>query len=150
MWRKWYYWTHRVGQTHTPTFYQLAFRHRTIVKFIISGGTAAFVDLVLIYALTDLFGLWYLLSAILAFLVAFVVSFCMQKFWAFRDTDLSRAHRQLISYLFVGVTNLFLNTFLVYVFVDIIGIWYFFAQIIASGLIALGSFFIYKHLIFSK
>jgi putative flippase GtrA len=132
-----------------PGFYRLLFRHRKVTKFLISGGTAAFVDLVILYFLTDILGWWYLLSAVIAFLVAFGVSFNLQKRWTFRDYSDDRFFRQLVLYLsFSLFVNLILNTFLLYLFVDFLGVWYLLSQVIVSLLIAVLSFFVYGKLIF--
>jgi putative flippase GtrA len=57
------------------------------VKYVVSGGSAAIVDIVALYVFTDLFGIWYILSAILAFISAFFVSFLLQKYWTFKDNS---------------------------------------------------------------
>jgi putative flippase GtrA len=125
-------------------------KYKIYIKYIISGGTAAFVDLVLLYILTDIFGIWYLASASLAFLVAFFVSFYLQKFWTFRDSSRDRMYQQMSIYMAVGLTNVGINAGGMYVLVDILGIMYIIAQIIMGGLIAIGSFLMYKFVIFKK
>lgn len=119
-----------------------------LARYLISGGTAAGVDLVLLYAFTEWLHIWYLLSSIFAFIIAFVVSFVLQKFWTFQDHGRDNMHVQAGVYLAVAVTNLALNTLLVYVFVQNVGLHYIFAQIAASALIAIESFFVYQHFIF--
>ncbi|MFA6393965.1 MAG: glycosyltransferase [Patescibacteria group bacterium] len=125
------------------------YKRKIIVKFIISGGTAAFTDLGLLYVLTSLAGYWYLFSAILAFIAAFFVSFFLQKFWTFRDNDRKKMYSQMRRYFFVGLVNLGINTLGMYLVVDIFGIWYLLAQILVSIVIAAESFLIYKHAIFN-
>jgi len=123
--------------------------HRQMIaRYIISGGTAAAVDIGLLYAFTRFLGLWYLASAVLAFIIAFGVSFFLQKFWTFRDRGTEGMHRQAGKYLGVSVFNLCVNTLLVYLFTDYLNLWYVFSQVIAAGLVALGSFFVYKYWIF--
>lgn len=124
-------------------------RHARILKFLISGGTAAAVDLGLLYLLTDVFHVWYLLSAGLAFIAAFAVSFSLQKFWTFNNHDLELIHRQLTMYLVLALFGLGVNTFSMYGLVDHAGFHYIGAQIITSAFIAVGNFFVYKHLIFN-
>ena len=121
-----------------------------VIKYIISGGTAAVVDITLLILFTEVFGWWYLVSAITAFIIAFGISFTLQKFWTFRDHATENIHVQASMYLVVSAVNLGINTLLMYFFVDIFGIWYVVSQILAGGLIALSSFFIYKKLIFRK
>ena len=98
------------------------YRKKQYVKFIISGGTAAITDLVLLYIFTDILGLWYLISAAAAFIVAFFVSFFLQKFWTFRDNSRDRIFKQLGQYLTVGIVNLCINTMGMYVVVDKFGV----------------------------
>ncbi len=120
-----------------------------IAKYIISGGTAAVVDLFFLYLFVEKFHLWYVFSAILAFLIAFSVSFSLQKFWTFKDKTTEKVHKQASIYFIVSVLNLGLNTFLMYIFVDLCGLHYFPSQILAGALLAISSFFIYSRFIFS-
>lgn len=128
----------------------LFLKSKQIIKYLIAGGTAALVDLALLYFFTDRLGIWYLVSASLAFILSFFVSFFLQKFWTFKDADKAAMYRQMGAYLTVALINLALNAALMFMFVDGFKIWYLLAQFIASGLIAVESYFIYKHLIFNK
>jgi putative flippase GtrA len=122
--------------------------HIQIIKYIISGGTAAVVDILFLFLFTDIFGWWYIISSICAFLVAFCVSFFLQKFWTFKDNSTKKMHVQVSMYLIVSVGNLLWNTLLMYLFVDIAHLWYILAQVLAGGIVAVTSFFIYKKFIF--
>src|SRR5262245_45519710 len=90
-------------------------RH-VVLRFILSGGTSAFVDLLILYLLNSVFEIYYLTSAIIAFIVAFGVSFTLHKFWTFRSHG-ERAHKQVILYLATSLLGLLLNTVLMYIFV---------------------------------
>lgn len=125
-------------------------RYQRVSKYVVAGGTAAAVDLGLLYFLTDVIGFHYLVSATLAFIVAFFVSFTLQKFWTFGDEDMDRIHSQLVAYLVIAIVNILVNVGLMYLFVSVIGIWYFFAQILAGATIACYGFLLYRHVIFRK
>jgi putative flippase GtrA len=120
------------------------------IKYIISGGTAAVVDLAFLAIFVDIFKINYLISAILAFLIAFSVSFILQKFWTFQDKSTEGMHKQATIYFIVSSTNLGINTLLMYLFVDHFHIHYFLSQILASGLLAISSYFIYSRFIFKN
>ncbi|MBP9701586.1 MAG: GtrA family protein [Candidatus Pacebacteria bacterium] len=123
---------------------------KKVFKYIVSGGTAAVVDLVMLHILVKYADMWYLLAAIVAFLIAFSVSFSLQKFWTFQDRSTVKVKSQMTLYFCVSVVNLGVNTLLMYVFVDYFCIHYIVAQIIASGILAFSSYFIYSIFIFSK
>lgn len=117
-------------------------------RYLISGGTAAFVNLALIFILTEFAGIWYLASSMVSFIAGFIVSFTLQKFWTFKDARREIIMQQLAVYLAVALGTLSLNTLLLYLAVDILGLWYMFAQFLVSGILALGSYFIYNFFIF--
>jgi putative flippase GtrA len=121
---------------------------KQIFKYIISGCTVAVVELILLYLFTQFFGIWYIYSAVLAFLFAFFISFSLQKFWTFRDKGITDVHKQASIYLFVSVANLCVNVVALYLLVQVVGLWYMFAQVLIQGAIAFSSFILYKFVIF--
>jgi len=125
-------------------------KYKVYIKYLISGGTAATTDLALIFLFTSVFGIWYLLSAVIAFVFAFGVSFVLQKFWTFRNNEMEQIKKQLAMYLSLSLFNLIINTGAMYVLVDIIGWHYFISQIIIAASIAIFSFFVYNLVIFKK
>lgn len=137
-------------RSSSPKTYYQADKYKIFIKFIISGGIAGFIDLSLLYILTDILNIWYLLSAGLAFIIAFFVSFTLQKFWTFRDNNRKKFYQQISLYFIVGVMNLFLNTGGMYLLVDRFKIWYLLAQVIIGGFLGINSFLIYKFIIFKK
>lgn len=116
-----------------------------IFRYIISGGMATLTNLAFLFIFTDLFGVWYLLSAIISYIISFAVSFTMQKFWTFQDDSKEKIKSQAIIYIIVTTLNLSLNTLCIYLFVEF-GFHYLFAQILSSIIIAIESFFVYKYL----
>jgi len=121
-----------------------------IFKFLISGGVVAVTELALLYLFTDIVGIWYLFSLVLAFTISFFVSFTLQKFWTFEDKEKGTLRLQLSVYLFVALADLAINAILLYVLVEFFGIWYLWAQVPVYGVIALLNFLIYKFIIFKK
>ena len=119
-----------------------------IFKYIVSGGSAACVNLGVLYLLTEYAGVHYLQSAILSFIAAFFVSFLLQKFWTFNNSEKEQMHLQMVAYLAVSLVNLGIYTLMFYLLVEYLHLWYFLSAILAGGLIAVSSFFIYRHLIF--
>jgi putative flippase GtrA len=121
-----------------------------LIKFLVSGGTATAVNLVALYVLTDFFGLWYLISAVIAFVIAFFVSFTLQKFWTFIDhrTDVLPAQASL--YIVVQVWDLCLNTAGLYMLVTHFHLWYIAAQFVMSFFIAIQNLLLYRAFIFTQ
>ncbi|MEK9184817.1 MAG: GtrA family protein, partial [Patescibacteria group bacterium] len=119
-----------------------------LFRYIISGGTAAFVDLVLLYILNTVFDIHYIFASIVAFIMAFFVSFILQKFWTFKNHSQENIHQQILMYFSASLFGLGLNTLLMYIFVDYFHLIVILSQIFAGILVACCSFFISKKLIF--
>ena len=117
-----------------------------IIRYIISGGIATGVNVSTLFIFAEFFGMWYVAAGTLGFTFGIIASFLLQKFWTFQNTDFSfkDSGRQFFFYLFTAVFNLGLNSFLIYIFTDKIGTGYFLSALIASALVAVESFFIYR------
>ena len=119
-----------------------------LVRYIISGGTAALTNMASLFLLVQFGRVYYLYASILAFLISVAVSFTMQKFWTFHDNHVYDVHAQFARYLVVILANLALNTALVYLLVETIGVWYLAAQLIATVIIAAIGYFAYRYFVF--
>ena len=98
--------------------------------------------------LHELFGMWYLSSSAVALILTTLVSFLVQKFWAFKDNSLHTVNKQFYAFAALAIFNLFANIVLMYVFVEYFHIWYFMSQVITTGFIATWDFLLYHFVIF--
>jgi putative flippase GtrA len=119
-----------------------------LVRYIISGGSAAATQIGLLILFTDVFGIWYITSTTMAFCVAVFVSFLLQKFWTFQNKTRHNMHIQAAGYLVVAVIGLITNDLLLYFFVEYFHLHHIVGQIIGSGLIAILNYFLYRSVIF--
>lgn len=115
------------------------------LRFLLVGGTAAAINIGLLYTLTEYAGLWYLLSEVIAFIAALIFNFMLQRFWTFRSRSDER-RRQAMLFIGVNLWNLLLNAALLYAFVEFFGYWYVLGQAVASAIIALESYFLYRYI----
>ena len=121
-----------------------------LIRYLISGGTAALVNFTTLFILVQFIYMHYLSASILAFVVSIAVSFAMQKFWTFRDKLVHDIHMQFSRYVVVISSSLLINTTLVYLMVEKLHTWYLLAQVIATLIIAVINFFAYRHFVFEE
>lgn len=121
-----------------------------IIRFLFSGAVGAGTNLLILYVLTDLLSIYYVISVIISFILATTVSFVMQKFWTFQDNSKEVIHNQALIFTIVAVINLFINTYIVYAFVEFANLHYLIGQVFASIIVAFESYFVYKIFIFKK
>lgn len=119
-----------------------------VLRYLVSGGTAAFAHLGTLYLLTEFLGLWYLAANTWAFLLGLVVSFSLQKLWTFKDTRTTGVHHQAFWYALVQMVSLGVDTVGLYLLVEYVHLWYLAAQFMLLVGIAVGNFFIFNKVIF--
>lgn len=134
-----------------PIRYGLDIFHKsTFIRYVFSGGTAAAIDVALLYILVEYFHVYYISAAIFSMTVSFIARFLLQKYVTFEDKDESHATRQFVYYTILYFASLCATTALLYLFVEKLNFWYLPSQIAAILLIASGCFFIYRLFIFKK
>jgi putative flippase GtrA len=121
--------------------------HRQMVKFLIAGGLSALSNFVVLYLLTEFLHIYYLASATAAFVVAFAVSFVLQKYWTF-DSTAGQTRRQLMLYFVAAMGNLLATIIFMYILTDLCHLWYMFSAFVTALVVAIGSFFLYRSVIF--
>ena len=131
------------------TYSGLMKHFHSLFKYVVSGGSSACANLVVLYLLTEYAHVHYLQSAVLSFFVAFFISFLLQKFWTFQDMRKEVIHQQMMWYLGLSLINLLINTLLIYSLVEYMHLWYVAAAVVSGALLAISNFFIYKHVIFT-
>ena len=132
------------------TLTQVLQKYGQFVRFVLAGAFAFTINLVALYFFTDIVGIYYLVSTVLAFLISFSVSFTLQKFWTFQDNSRDHLHIQLPLYLGMQLTNITLNAGLMFVFVEYMHVWYLYSQGVISLVLAAVIFFLNKKYIFKK
>jgi putative flippase GtrA len=117
-----------------------------------AGCVGALINMGVLFILVDIFGMWYLMSAVISFVSALITTFFIQKFWAFKNLSVEKKHvkRQAILYVISSTTCLFINLLILFILVDILGVWYLFSQFLSLGLVSIGSFFFNKLVTFKK
>ncbi len=126
------------------------FERSIFLRYIFSGGSAAAIDVILLYILTKYFNVYYLAAATFAMTISFIVRFILQKYVTFKDQDEADAKRQFGFYSLLYLLSLAATNALLYVFVDKLHMWIVLAQVLSILLIAIGCFFVYKLIIFRK
>lgn len=125
-------------------------RVAVVFRYLVAGSTAFLTSLTVFALLFYGIGVWYITASICSFLVGFVVSFVLQKFFTFRDDSPPRRGQQVVRYFLVLLFNICANTLLLYLLVEQLHVGHLLAVIIGNVCMAIWSFFIYDRLIFGR
>jgi len=107
---------------------------KQFLKFALVGLTGTLIHLVILYSLTEFLGIYYLISAVVAFVVASSNNFIWNKIWTFDEKIGHEAARKYVQFFIVSVIALIVNLFFLYLFTEFLGVYYLVSQIIAIAL----------------
>jgi len=97
-----------------------------VIKYLIVGGIAAIVDLLLLYLFMETYGLHYLVSNTLSFIVATTVNYYIGVVIMFKPKN---AHREMTLVFMVSVGALMVSSLVMYVGISLMGLHYLIAKI---------------------
>ena len=123
-------------------------KNKKVLRYIFSGTIASLSNFIVLYFLVQKLGLWYLTSSIISFCSGIIVSYCLQKFFTFKNNSTKNMHLQFSVFFIYNLCLLGLNTLLMYLFVDVIGFWYLFSQIIITIGTAFINYFFFNKILF--
>lgn len=106
---------------------------KEFLKFSLVGLTGAFLNLIILYILTEKIGIYYILSAFFSFIVAMSSNFILNKVWTFNETIRLNFRKKYLQFGLVSITALIANLSFLYFFTEILGIYYIISQILAIG-----------------
>jgi len=122
---------------------------RQFFTYIIIGGFAAFIDFALLFFLTSIMGVYYILSTTIAYPVGALTHFFLNKYLNFKIHDRNLIH-QLLIYVIINIFGLGLTLGIMYIFVEFFNLWYLLAKVIAILIVVFYSFNMHKSFTFKE
>ncbi|MDO8460454.1 MAG: GtrA family protein [Nanoarchaeota archaeon] len=104
------------------------------IKFVAVGVVNTVINLFVLYILTEFFSVWYILSSLLAFLLAVTNSFIMNTIWTFKSNIKHKTAIRYTKFFIVSIITALFNLLFLYVFTEFVGLWYMLSQLIAIAL----------------
>lgn len=125
---------------------------RTLVqmfRYTFVGGAAFLVDFGSLFILTDFFGLYYLISAAIAFILGLIANYSLSISWVFNKRTLGNKKLEFGVFALIGIVGLGLNELLIWFLTEDLQLYYLISKIIAAILILFWNFFARKFTLFN-
>tara|TARA_Y100000310_G_scaffold309442_1_gene353532 strand:+ start:224 stop:634 length:411 start_codon:yes stop_codon:yes gene_type:complete len=125
------------------------FAHTQFAKFLVVGTVGMIINLGSLYFLVEFLDLYYMIGATISFILSITHNFFFNKIWSFRNKK-SEYKKQYGQYLLISILSMLIGLGLLNLIVELLGIWYFFAQIFAVMIAGINSFLWVKFWVFKE
>lgn len=119
-----------------------------VFRFLAAGGSCFVLEYVLLYTLTEFGGLDPLVSAPIAFTISLAVNYILCVTVVFHAEQQSAS--QMFFFVATSLMGLGINQLVMWVFIDLAGLWYMFAKVIASAVVMIWNYFTKRYILNRK
>jgi len=120
-----------------------------LVRYTFVGGVAFTVDFSSLFVLTDIFNIYYLVSAAIAFLLGLMTNYFLSVTWVFNKRKFSNRQLELAVFSLIGIVGLGLNEFFIWSFTEYAHFHYLLSKIAATVFVYSWNFSARKLILFS-
>ena len=117
-------------------------------RYIFVGGAAFIVDFGSLYFFTEYLGVYYLLSAAIAFTLGLIANYILSITWVFNNHTLNNRFYEFGIFAFIGIVGLGLNEIIIWYFTANLNFYYLYSKIISALIVLFWNFFARKFTIF--
>lgn len=118
-----------------------------IIRFGAVGAIAFIIDYSILYILTDIFSIYYLISAAFAFIISTIFNYIFSMIWVFKVRKNINKKSELFMFILLSVIGLIINQIIMFILVEIISFYYMYAKIIATLIVMVWNFITRKYLL---
>lgn len=117
-----------------------------IIKFSIVGGLAFFIDYSVLFLLTDKFGIYYLLSSGISFIISTFFNYIVSMRYVFKGKNGNKLYEVIVFAIF-SLIGLLINQCIMSILVEKINLYYMFSKVIATIVVMCWNFITRKLLL---
>ncbi len=117
-------------------------------RYGFAGGVAFCVDFSLLYVLTDIFHIYYLISAAFSFIPGILVNYLLSVHWVFNKRAVKNRKAEFLFFTMIGLVGLGWNELFMWLFTDVAGFYYLVSKLFSTALGYLWNFSAKKFFLF--
>ncbi|WP_414468386.1 GtrA family protein [Methanobacterium sp. ACI-7] len=114
--------------------------HIQFFRYIFVGGAAFIVDFASLYIFTDIFGIYYLISAVIAFILGLIANYVLSISWVFNNRTLDNKKSEFAVFAGIGIIGVILNALFIWIFTEYVLGNPYYSKIITAAIILFWNF----------
>lgn len=121
-----------------------------LFRYIFVGGTAFIVDFFFLYFFSDICGIYYLISAVLSFIISVLFNYIMSTKWVFNQDNIENKVLEFNLFIIISTIGLVFTEILLYFFTDIVGFYYLISKVISAIIVLFWNFLARRVMFYGK
>lgn len=118
------------------------------LRYVLAGSIAYAIDYSALITLTNVFGIYYLMSAAIAFILGAVASYVLNITWVFDKRTLKDRRMEVSIFFAIGIIGLFLNHYCILFFTEAVNLHYLISKFFSTIAVAAVNFSARKYILF--
>lgn len=118
------------------------------IAYVVSGGVAFGVNIILTYFLTEFIGFWYMLSIVIGTLTSWSLMFILNKSITFKNLKLKSTGSAYFKNIFLYIILMPVGLGSIYFLTSVVGLYYLLSQVVVVVIMSIISFFLTQYFVF--
>ena len=142
--------------TDIKTVFEKIFKLKTnnvfiqFFRYFVVSGIALIIDIIILYCLTEYFGVHYLISTLIGNVVGMAVNYILNVIWVFDKRRYNDRRLEFIIFTIIGVVGIGLNEVILWFFTEKVGLYFMNSKWISVGVGFLFRFTLRKCILFRE
>ena len=120
-----------------------------LFRYLFVAGTAFIVDFSALFIFTEVFGIYYLLSAVFAFCLGLSTNYLLSIFWVFNERKFKKRWIEFSINALIATTGLGLNVLFIWIFTEKMGMYYLVSKVFSTAIVFWWNFLAKKKILFT-
>lgn len=121
---------------------------KEFLRYGCASAAALAADVGLLYLLTSVIGVPYLVSALVGFMAGLAIVYTLSVTWVFKKRALEDRRAELLIFAVIGIVGLMLNELLLWALTDGLGLYYLASKAVSVGVVFAWNFGARKYMLF--
>ncbi len=117
-------------------------------RYLLSGALAYGVDYCSLIVFVEIFKIYYLTAALVAFLLGSITAYILNVRWVFDKHTFKNRYFGISIFIAIGVVGLILNQYIIWFFTENVNFHYLFSKLVATMIVVIWNFFARKYILF--
>ncbi len=124
--------------------------HRLVefLRYFLVSVVSLSADFLLLYILTSLAGIYYLVSAVFSYLAGLVINYLLSTYWVFARRKFTNRAAEFSIFAFIGIAGLGTNELLMWLFTGVFLLHYMISRVFSAGIGYVWKYIVRKYLLF--